>query len=81
MPVRAFMDIAEESSILNPDAALPENARRLAADVSTSRSSTASSAATASAATTRCAPAAAAHGRAAQLRQICAAFYRELTRS
>ena len=34
VPVRAFMkDIAEESSILNPDAALPENARRLAADV------------------------------------------------
>ena len=34
VPVRAFMkDIAEESSILNPDAALLENARRLAADV------------------------------------------------
>lgn len=34
VPVRAFMkDIAEESSILNPNAALPENARRLAADV------------------------------------------------
>lgn len=34
VPVRAFMkDIAEESSILNPNAALPKNARRLAADV------------------------------------------------
>ncbi|MDR7948389.1 IucA/IucC family protein [Achromobacter aegrifaciens] len=34
VPVRAFMkDIAEESSILDPQADLPENARRLAADV------------------------------------------------
>lgn len=34
VPVRAFMkDIAEESSILNPDAQIPQNVQRLLADV------------------------------------------------